>query len=384
MKITINQKAEERLSKGHPWIFRSDLIQVEKEQAGSASVYNPKGKLLGEALYSPKSLIALRMMTEGSERINKALLQARIEKAYRQRSKIFPNSNVYRLVFGEADALPSLIIDRYDDVVVFQSLSAGMETYKIDIIQILQNLLPLRSIIERNDASIREKEGLPLLTQAVFGEAPQELSIEIDQKKLSFDPFEGQKTGFFLDQRFNAHRAAQYAQGKVLDVFSYVGQFAVHAAEHAEEILCVDASASAIARVQKNAAFNQIINIKTQCENAFDYLKACDQQKKKFDTISLDPPAFVKNRSALKQALRGYKEINLRAMRLLEAGGILITSSCSQHLQNEVMENLLMECARDAKRHIQVLEKRGQPPDHPWLLSVPETNYLKCYILRIE
>jgi 23S rRNA (cytosine1962-C5)-methyltransferase len=384
MKITINQKATERYLKGHNWIFRSDLQEVEKESAGVASVYNYQGKPIGQGLYSPKSLIALRMMTEKTEKIAASLIRERIERARKWREQIFPRDSVYRLVFGEADGLPSLIIDRYDDVLVFQTLSAGMETFKETVVQCLKTLFQPRSIVERNDAMIRQREGLDLIKQVVHGEDPQEVVIEIGGKRFGFNPLEGQKTGFFLDQRFNAQAASRYIHGEVLDAFSYVGQFAIQAASQATSIECVDASSPAIQQLQRNLELNQINNIKALCENAFDYLKTCDQQKRRFDTVCLDPPAFVKSRANLHQALKGYKEINLRAMRLLNSGGILVTSSCSQNLKTEEFEKLLLESARDAKCQIQVLEKRGQSPDHPWLLTMPETNYLKCYILRVE
>jgi 23S rRNA (cytosine1962-C5)-methyltransferase len=384
MKITINQKATERYLKGHNWIFRSDLQEVEKESAGVATVYNYQDKPIGQGLYSPKSLIALRMMTKKTEKITSSLLRERIERAWKWREQIFPRDSVYRLVFGEADGLPSLIIDRYDDVLVFQTLSAGMETFKETVVQILKTLFKTRSIVERNDAMIRQREGLDLIKQVVHGEDPQEVVIEIGGKRFGFNPLEGQKTGLFLDQRFNAQAASRYIHGEVLDAFSYVGQFAIQAASQATSIECVDASSPAIQQLQRNLELNQINNIKALCENAFDYLKTCDQQKRRFDTVCLDPPAFVKSRANLRQALKGYKEINLRAMRLLNSGGILVTSSCSQNLKTEEFEKLLLESARDAKCQIQVLEKRGQSPDHPWLLTMPETNYLKCYILRVE
>jgi len=326
----------------------------------------------------------VRIMTQGNEKITAGLIRERIERAYEYRKQLFSNSNIYRLIFGEADHLPSLIIDRFDDVFVFQTLSAGMETFKDTMIEILKELFHPRSIVERNDATVRQREELPLIKQVIFGENPQEVLINFGEKKFGFNPLEGQKTGFFLDQRFNATQAARYLSGDILDVFSYVGQFAIHAADHASSIECVDSSEKAIEQLKRNAEHNQLTNIQTVCQNAFDYLKTCDQNKRKFDSICLDPPAFVKSRAAIKQAIKGYKEINLRAMRMIKPGGILVTSSCSQNLKAEQFEKLLGDAAHDAKREIQVLEKRGQPSDHPWLFTMPETNYLKCYILRVE
>ncbi len=384
MKVTINQKALERLQRGHDWIFRSDLAGVEAEVAGPATVVSEKGKVLGEALYSPKSLIALRMMTQGQERIREGLIRERLRLAHERRREMYPGEEAYRVVFGEADRLPSLIVDRFADVAVFQTLSAGMETFKEAVIAALRETLNPRSILERNDSSVREREGLPLIRQAAWGEAPEEVAFRFSGKTFSFPALEGQKTGFFLDQRYNAEAAARYARGEMLDAFCYVGQFGLHAAPRAKSVLCVDASEPALAQARRNAERNGLANVETRCANAFDFLKECDQEGRRFDTVSLDPPAFVKNRAALKPALRGYKEINLRAMRLLRPGGILVTSSCSQHLSPELFEKTLAEAARDARRRVQVLEKRGQPADHPALLAMPETDYLKCWILRVE
>ncbi len=384
MKVTINQKAQERLQTGHDWIFRSDIVEVEKEQAGTATVYSEKGKVLGEALYSPKSLIALRFMTRGADKITGGLIQERLRESDRRRRALFPGETAYRVAFGEADRLPSLIVDRFDEVLVFQTLSAGMDSFKETVIETLREIFQPRAIIERNDSTVRQREELPLLRQSVFGEAPAEVNFRFRDKTFSFDPVDGQKTGFFLDQRFNALEASHYVLGEMLDAFSYVGQFGVHAAGKAESVLCVDASQPALSMAAKNAEQNGLNNLHTHCENVFDFLKQCDQASRRFDTISLDPPAFVKNRAALKPALRGYKEINLRAMRLLNPGGILISSSCSQHLSGGLFEKVLTEAGRDSKRRVQILEKRGQPADHPILLGIPETEYLKCYILRVE
>lgn len=357
---------------------------MQSETAGPAEVLSEKGKLLGEALYSPKSLIALRMMTLNEERITAGLIRERLQLAWERRCAMFPQEEAFRLVFGEADRLPSLIVDRFSDIIVFQTLSAGMETFKDSIIQGLREIAQPRSIFERNDSIVREREGLPLIRQVAWGESPKEATFRFSQKTFAFDPLEGQKTGFFLDQRYNAEAASRYSHGEMLDTFCYVGQFGLHAAAQAQSVLCVDASENALKQVRANAKLNGFGNISTHEANAFDFLKECDREGRKFDTISLDPPAFVKNRAALKPALRGYKEINLRGMRLLRPGGILVTSSCSQHLGAELFEKVLSEAARDAKRRVQILERRGQPADHPVLLSMPETDYLKCWILRVE
>lgn len=383
MKVTINQKAQERLIRGHDWIFRSDLVQVEAETAGPAEVVGEKGKLWGQALYSPKSLIALRMMSRGSTPIDGKLIRERIGQAIARREAWYPGDSAYRAVFGEADGLPSLIVDRFDETVVFQSLSAGMETFKESIVGALKEYLKPRSLIERNDSAVRQREELPLIRQAIDGEAPERAQFRFAGKTFGFQALEGQKTGFFLDQRFNAAAAARYTNGVMLDAFSYVGQFGIHAAHKVESVLAVDVSGPALQQVERNAEANGLSNVSTLEANVFDFLKEADQEGRRFDTISLDPPAFVKNRASLVQAIRGYKEINLRALRMLKEGGVLITSSCSQHMSAELFEKMLAEAAKDAKRRLQLLERRGQPADHPVLLAMPETDYLKCYILRV-
>jgi 23S rRNA (cytosine1962-C5)-methyltransferase len=384
MKIIINKKGAQRVARGHPWVFHSDIVRSNASQPGVVQVFQEKGGKIGEALFSPKSQITLRMLTRGEEEFTEELILRRLQNALTRRETLFPNQNIYRMVFGEADHLPSLIIDRFNEVVIFQTLSAGMEVFKERIIDQLKHLIKPQSIIERNDSSVRQKEDLPVLRQSVFGEAPGQVTFDFAGKRFGFDPLEGQKTGFFLDQRFNAKAASDYARGKMLDAFSYVGQFAIHAASKVESITCVDASENAVAQLNKNISLNEYQNVQAVSQNVFDFLKDCDQKRELFDTISLDPPAFVKNRSSLKTAIRGYKEINLRAMKLMTPGGILITSSCSQHLSTERFEEILLQASLDTKRSIQILEKRGQPADHPILLSVPETHYLKCYILRVE
>lgn len=384
MKVILNSKGTHRWLRGHPWIFRGDLEKIEDPAAGAADVVSPQGKLLGQALYSPKSLIALRKMTRGRDKINADLINDRILRAKNLRDKLYPRSSLYRLVFGEADFLPSLIIDRYHDVLVFQTLSAGMEVYKEEIVQFLQEIFSPRSLIERNDSSVRQKEELPLISQVKLGEAPSEVLLNIEGKKIGFNPLEGQKTGFFLDQRFNALRAAPYAHGRVLDAFAHTGQFTVHLAKNASEVECVDSSQEAIRQLQLNLQHNGITNAKCFCENVFDFLKNQDSGGEKYNTVILDPPAFVKGRQHLENALRGYKEINLRAMRLLKPEGILVTFSCSQLLTTQNFEEILADAAQDAGRTVRILEKLTQPPDHPVLLTMPESNYLKGYILRVD
>ncbi|HEX5033982.1 MAG TPA: hypothetical protein VFW62_05835, partial [bacterium] len=276
MKVTINQKAQERLIRGHDWIFRSDLVQVEAETAGPAEVVGEKGKLWGRALYSPKSLIALRMMTRGTEPIDGGLIKERIRQAIARREAWYPGEGVYRAVFGEADGLPSLVVDRFGETLVFQTLSAGMETFKASVVEALRELSP-RALIERNDSIVRQREELPLIRQALDGEAPAEAEFTFAGKRFAFRPLEGQKTGFFLDQRFNAAAAARYAHGAMLDAFSYVGQFGIHAASRVESVLAVDVSGPALRQVEQNAKANGLGHVSILEANAFDFLKEADQ-----------------------------------------------------------------------------------------------------------
>lgn len=372
-----------RVRSGHPWIFRGDLTKIAAEAAGPVDVISPNGKKLGQGLYSPKSLIALRMMTRDRATINAALIRERILQAQKMRRRFLPGQNVYRLCFGEADLLPSLIIDRYDSTMVFQTLSAGMEIFKEEIISILKEAFSPQLIVERNDVLVREKEGLPQIRQVVHGETSPQITVLIGNTQFEIDTLEGQKTGFFLDQRFNALKAASYLGGKVLDAFCHSGQFSLQAKKQIEHVDCVDISQRALANVSRNFQINQWTNFKSIEANVFDFLKEADRSRTRYDSIILDPPAFVKGKAGLAGAIRGYKEINLRAIKCLNSQGILATCSCSQNLAEPEFESILQEAARDAKRQVSVLATLSQPADHPWLIQVPETRYLKGLILQV-
>ncbi len=383
LRVTINQKALRRILGGHPWIFRSDLEKIEASGPGPVSVFSTQGKLLGQALYSPQSQIALRMMTRGEEKITASLIHERIAKALALRKKYFPNSKIYRAVFGESDGLPSLIVDRFEQVVVFQSLSAGLEVFKEKIVESLQQLEQPCSIVERNDSSVRLKEGLEKIVQVVRGQDFKTVEISVAGYRYQISPLHGQKTGFFLDQRINAITTGRYLSGDILDVFCNSGQFSFQASPRARHLTCVDFSQEVIDQLDNNAHLNGIHDLTLHRANGFDFLKDADQAKKSYDGIVLDPPAFVKSKASLGAAHRGYKEINLRAMRLLRPGGILATFSCSQNLAAETWLQILHQAALDAKRTVRVLELLHQPPDHPWTLGIPETRYLKGAILEV-
>jgi 23S rRNA (cytosine1962-C5)-methyltransferase len=288
-----------------------------------------------------------------------------------------------RLIHGESDGLPSVILDRYGDVLVFQTLSAGADRFKPDFIAVFEELLKPAAIVERNDAPVRDLEGLVREKGVVFGNLPRPLLFKEGGLLFTVDPLDGQKTGTFLDQAENHLAAARYARGRVLDAFTYQGGFALAAARTAGEVLAVDSSAPALAALQENAAQNGVRNVTAWEANGFDFLRECDERGEKFDAVILDPPPFVRDKRNVGGAVRGYKEINLRAMKLLKPGGVLVTCSCSQNFTPEMFEATLLEASRDTRRELQVLERRGAAPDHPVLLTFPESDYLQCWILRV-
>jgi 23S rRNA (cytosine1962-C5)-methyltransferase len=338
---------------------------------------------MGSALYSSRSQIALRMISFEDVEIGREFWLSRLLSAERLRDQVVRDATAYRLVYGESDLLPSLIVDRYNDFFVIQTLSQGMDALKQMWIELLVERYNPRAIVERNEARVRELEGLPRTTGVVYGSDPGELVIEESEVRLTVNLVEGQKTGTFLDQRENRVAARGYARGRALDAFTYQGAFALHLAREAEHVIAVDVSAPAIAAARRNADLNGRSNIEFVEANVFDLLREMEQAGERFDVINLDPPAFAKNRGAVEGAIRGYKEINLRAMKMLTAGGTLITSSCSYHMSEDAFLNVLADAAADAGRCARLIEKRTQARDHPVLISMPETHYLKCMILKI-
>jgi len=380
----ITQKGRQRVRAAHQWVYRSDIKEVRNAGGGQLlRVFDSKGRLLGKALYSDRSLIALRFITFEDEEIDREFWRKRLRAAAQFRRQIVSDTESYRLVHAEGDFLSSLIIDVYNDVFVLQTLSQGMETLKQMWVELLIEEFSPRSIVERNDVKVRELEGLPLTTGVLHGLEPGEIIVTENGIKFYMNPLQGQKTGAFLDQRENRRAASFYGRGRALDCFSFHGAFGLNLAGRAESVTCIDSSSAAIAQARRNAELNNISNIEFIEANVFNQLKAYDERGERFDTIVLDPPAFAKNRQSLEGALRGYKEINLRAMKILNPGGVLITCTCSQHVTEELFLGVLAEAAADAHRTAQIVEKRMQSRDHPVLLSVPETYYLKCMILRI-
>ncbi len=383
--ITVNKRAIERARKKHLWIYRSDVVDTGRVKSGDiARVIDAKGNLLGQALYSSSSQIALRFITFDDAEINREFWLSRLHDAEALRQQVVKDATAYRLVYGESDRLPSLIIDRFDDCFVVQTLSQGMEALKDLWVELLVERYRPRAIIERNDAKVRELEQLARQVGTLYGEAPAEIVIREGAVQFAVNLLAGQKTGAFLDQRENRLAAESYARGRALDCFTFQGGFALHLAKQAERVTAVDISGEAISQAKRNAELNDAGNIEFIEANVFDLLHAYEQQGEKFACINLDPPAFAKNRAAVNGALRGYKEINLRALKMLEPGGVLMTSTCSHHMSEELFLGVLAEAAADAGREVQIIEKRTQARDHPILISMPETYYLKCAILRVE
>jgi 23S rRNA (cytosine1962-C5)-methyltransferase len=384
--VTVTKRGADRVRGGHLWIYRSDVGKVDAEGGSVVVVRDERSNFIGQALYSDASQIALRFLTQSDEEIDRDWWRARIRAAVGRRN-IPADTNAYRLVYSEGDLLPSLIVDRYDDVLVLQTLSQGTESLKSLFTEILIDEFQPRALIERNDARVRELEGLPLISATIYGEAPDEFEIRQHGLRFVVSPGAGQKTGSFLDQRENrlaARAAAQTTDARrALDCFTFNGAFALHLASVCEEVIGIDISADAVAAAEQNARLNEMGNVEFREANVFDALREFEARGEKFDVIVLDPPAFAKNRASLKAAVRGYKEINLRALKLLHGGGVLITCTCSYHVGEDLFLEIVREAANDAHRRVQIIEKRMQTSDHPVLLGMPETYYLKCVIARV-
>jgi 23S rRNA (cytosine1962-C5)-methyltransferase len=384
--VEITRRGAKRVRNGHLWVYRSDLQPegvIEAPGGSIARVVDEAGNFVGQAFYSDRSEIALRFLTTREEIIDREWWRARLRACAARRAAIAVDTNSYRLVFSEGDLLPSLIIDVYDQVFVLQTLSQGSETLKPLLVELLAEEFAPRAIIERNDVRVREFEGLELQSGTLFGEVPAELVMDQHGVRFRVSPLGGQKTGAFLDQRENYRAARALARGRALDCFTFNGGFALHLAGACASVLALDISAEAIAAAQGNAAFNDIHNVEFREANVFDALRELENAGERFETIVLDPPAFAKNRRSIAKAARGYKEINLRALKLLQPGGVLITCSCSYHISEQMFLEIVTDAAVDAHRRLQIVEKRTQASDHPILAGMPETHYLKCIIARV-
>ncbi len=346
-------------------------------------VVDPRGRALGVAHYSSSSQISLRLLSNTVKEIDRSFFLERIAAAARFRESVVRDSDAYRLVHAEGDLLPALIVDRYADYVVMQTLDQGMDSARDVIASCLSELLAPKATVARNDTAVRTLEALPRETTVLSGEVPATVAVRMNGLTFHADLVGGQKTGIYLDQRENYLAAARYAQGRALDCFTSSGGFALHMAAKCESVEAADSSAGALALAEKNRQANQIANVEFRQADAFELLAGYAAQRRKFSTVVLDPPAFAKSRKNLDGAIRGYKEINLRALQLLEPGGILITCSCSHHVSEAALLELVAEASLDTRRTVRVLERRTQAQDHPILLTVPETHYLKCLILQV-
>ena len=377
----VTRRGAARWREGHPWIYASDVLQGPIEP-GLAVVEDERGKFLGQALCSPRSEIRLRLPEKSDRAVDAEWWTAALGASLARRAGV--DATGYRVVHGEGDGLPSLIVDRYDRSVVVQLLSAGLETMRQDILSAIRTVCSPEGILLRNDAPVRRHEGLPETIELVHGSVPEEIEVREGAVRYFAAPWTGQKTGAFLDQRPNRFRAAHRAVegGRALDCFTYHGSFALHLARRSREVVALDTSSDALARGARNAELNGLGNIRWEAGDAFEVLRALVRAKTKFDTIVVDPPAFAKSKSALPQALRGYHEINLRAMKLLAPGGVLVTASCSFHLRRPQFLEMIVAAARDSGRVFTLVEHLGQGVDHPEVVTIPETGYLKGVILR--
>lgn len=367
----------------HPWIYRGDLVQVPAGDAGAVLVVDERRTAIGTALWSPASTISLRMLTHEERAPDAEFWDERIAGAIAYRSQLNPDASGYRLVHAEADGLPSLVVDRYADILVAQFLSAGLERFREEITEALCGRFDARGILARNDVPVRSYERLPRESSLLAGVVPDQIEVAEAGVRYLAAPWSGQKTGAFLDQRENRVRAGELAYGRALDCFAYHGSFALHLARRAREVVAVDSSSEALERAARNAELNAAGNITFRDANVFDFLRAEEAGGASYDTIVLDPPAFAKRRDSVAQALRGYKEINLRALRLLAPGGVLCTFSCSYHVSRVAFRQMLESAAMDAGRLVRFIEDRGQALDHPEVLQIPESGYLKGAVLQV-
>ncbi len=383
-RVTVSRRGADRLAGGHLWIYRSDVERAPAAEPGDVVlVADGRGRFLAKAFWSARSQIALRVVTREEEPVDEAFFARRLASALELRERVFGGERFLRLVHGEADLLPGLVVDRYGDAAVLQTLVPATDRRKALLAELVRSALGLRSVVERNDVRVRELEGLAQTKGVLCGEPPGPVEYREGEVRMRIDLLAGQKTGAFLDQRENHLRAGAYARGACLDCFSYAGGFALQLARRAERVTAVEMQPTAAGLLRENALLNRAGNLEVVEANAFDWLRDRAEEAPAYDLVVLDPPAFAKNKESLPAARRGYKEVNLRAMMVLREGGILVTCSCSYHLSEAMLEELVLDAANDAGRRVQLLERRGAGRDHPVLLGVPETRYLKALFLRV-
>lgn len=378
----------ERILHGHPWIYANEIQEVRGEfQPGDiVSVLDSRGKFIGRGYINPRSQISIRLLTRQDVEVSDEFIRRRLEQAVQYRQLVVPHETSFRVVHAEADLLPGLVVDKFGDYLVFQTLTLGIERFRGVIVSTLLDMFRPRGMYERNDAPVRELEGL---RQTVgFVTPPFDTVIEIEENglRITVDVQRGQKTGHFLDQKENRMAIRPYCKGaRVLDCFCHTGGFSLNAAKAgALEVTGIDQSESALLVARANAMDNDLTGVSFESANAFDYLRMAERRGLLFDVVILDPPAFAKSRGALEGAVRGYKEINLRAMRIIRSGGTLVTCSCSHHMDEALFTQVIIDSAFDARKTVRLIEKRGQAKDHPVLLASPETAYLKCFILEVS
>lgn len=380
--VVVSARGEQRIRGGHPWIYRADVVKADAAAGDTVAVIGPRQRMLGHALFSDRSQIPLRMLTRGDAPAGPDLWRTRLAAAIAFRESLRLDADAYRLVHGEADLMPSLVIDRYADYLVIQALSQGIDRLLPEITTLLVDLLRPAGILARNDPRVRTLEGLEQKVEVLHGTIPESVVVHEGAVEYDVDLWKGQKTGLFLDQRENREAAARYARGRLLDCFSYNGGFALHLARTCPDAEAIDISTEAVTRIRANAARNQLSHVRAREANVFDELRRLEKAATRYDTIVLDPPAFAKNKASIANALAGYKEINLRAMRLLNPGGYLVTCSCSYNVSEAMFAEMIHEASLDSHAPVTIVEKRLQARDHPVLVGVPETYYLKCFILR--
>ncbi|MDY2792277.1 MAG: class I SAM-dependent rRNA methyltransferase [Eubacteriales bacterium] len=386
-KAVLRKTRESRVRSGHPWVFASDIERVEGnfEPGDVVDVVSSHNTYLGRAFYNPKSQISLRMLTTHDEPVDEAFFRRRVQEAWDYRNQ-FCDPASCRLIFSESDFLPGLIVDKFGEYLVVQSLCLGIEKWKQSIVRDLAEIVHPKGIWERSDVPVRRLEGLEQTTGLLYGEVPDSIDMVENGLRFVVDVKNGQKTGFFLDQKENRAAIAPLCKGaRVLDCFCHNGSFSLHAAKYgAKSVLGVDISEEALEVARLNAENNGLSDVVTfEAHNCFDHLRELTDAHEQFDVVILDPPAFTKTRAAVESALRGYKEINLRGMKLVRKGGFLVTCSCSQHVSPEQFRDMINQAARDSKTKLRLVENRTQGHDHPILPASPETQYLKCMILQV-
>jgi 23S rRNA (cytosine1962-C5)-methyltransferase len=378
----LTARGEQRLRTGHPWIYRSDVRRAAAAAGDIVRVVGPRGRPFGYATFSDRSVIALRLLTPDDARPDAAFWRGRIEAAVRYRETLGIDATAYRLIHGEGDRLPGLIVDRYGESLVVQTLTQATDRLLPELCDLLVDIVGPAGILARNDPRVRELEGLERVVELRHGCVPEAVEVREGAVRLFVDLWAGQKTGLFLDQQENRFAAARYARGRVLDGFCYTGAFALQMAAGCEAVLAVDVAESAVAAVARHAGLHDAGHVEARAGNVFDVLRELDRAGERFDAVVLDPPAFAKNRKAAERAAAGYKEINLRALRILAPGGTLVTSSCSYHVDEPAFARILAAAAADARADFRIVERRQQGRDHPMLVTVPETAYLKCFVLQ--